>query len=346
MQMPGMNGAVLAQAIAADSALQGIRLVLMTSLGQRGDAKEAERIGFAAFLTKPARGAELFTCLSAVLADTGASRPPQPIITRHTIRERHLGAGRILLAEDNAANQQVALAILKKLGLGADVVDNGADAVKALESHSYDVVLMDLQMPGMDGMEALRCIRDPQSMVRNHAVPVIAMTAYALPEDRQRCLAAGMDGYVTKPVSRHALAEALEEWLPKEANPAPDATPGAAAASGRESGIRVFDKAGLMDRLMDDEELARMVIAAFLEDLPLQMAGLRDCLEAGDVQGVWRRVHTVRGAAMDAGAEALCAVAGEMEKAAKVGDRSFVGRNLASLAAEHERAGEAMGREL
>lgn len=168
----------------------------------------------------------------------------------------------------------------------------------------------------------------------------------ALPEDRQRCLAAGMDGYVTKPVSRHALAEALEEWLPKETNPAPDATPGAAAASGRESGIRVFDKAGLMDRMMDDEELARMVIAAFLEDLPLQMAGLRDCLEAGDAPGAWRRVHTVRDAAMDAGAEALCAVANEMEKAAKVGDMSFVGRNLANLAAEFERAGETMGREL
>ncbi len=134
MQMPGMDGITLGRAIKGDKALRNTRLVLMTSLGRRGDAKEMERIGFSAYLTKPARQSELFDCLAIALADRAAARPSRPIITRHRVRELRRGVVRILLAEDNITNQQVAIAMLKRMGLRADAVANGAEAVKALET--------------------------------------------------------------------------------------------------------------------------------------------------------------------------------------------------------------------
>ena len=163
--------------------------------------RQMEEIGFAAYLTKPARQSEIFDCLSAVLAGTAPARQARPIVTRHTIREMRRGVVRILLAEDNITNQQVALGILKKLGLRADAVANGAEAVKALETLPYDLVLMDVQMPEMDGLEATRQIRNPQSAVRNHQIPIIAMTAHAMQGDREKCLEAGMNDYVSKPIS-------------------------------------------------------------------------------------------------------------------------------------------------
>jgi len=216
LQMPGMDGAELARAIKSDETLRDTRLVLMTSLGQRGDARKMEELGFAAYLTKPVRQDEIIGCLSAVLAGAAGESPP-PIVTRHAIRELHRCSARILLAEDNITNQQVAVGLLKRLGLRADAVANGAEAVKALESLPYDLVLMDVQMPVLDGLEATRQIRSPHSAVLNHEVPIIAMTANAMQSDRNECLDAGMNDYVSKPVSRRALAEALDRWLPKEA---------------------------------------------------------------------------------------------------------------------------------
>jgi PAS domain S-box-containing protein len=221
MQMPGMDGEALGRAIKADARLSDTRMVMLTSLGTRGDARRFQEIGFAAYATKPIRHQELKVVLSLTLAERAGAQPtPQPIVTRHTAREtlnRFAGRkARILLAEDNFTNQQVALGILKKLGLRADAVANGAEALKSLETVPYDLVLMDVQMPEMDGYEATQQIRNPQSAVTNHGIPIIAMTAHAMQGDRERCLEAGMNDYVTKPVSPQALAEALDKWLPKE----------------------------------------------------------------------------------------------------------------------------------
>ena len=289
MQMPGMDGVALGRAIKADEKLKDTRLVMMTSLGQRGDAKRMQEIGFAAYLTKPVRHSEILDCLSAVLAGTGAAQQAQPIVTRHTIREMRRGLVRILLAEDNIANQQVAVGILKKLRLRADAVANGAEAVKALETIPYDLVLMDVQMPEMDGLEATRHIRNPQSAVRNHQIPIIAMTAHAMQGDRETCLTAGMSDYVPKPVSVQALVEALERWLPLETAAATKQATGkpkeATPVSVKESKVPVFDKAGMMARLMGDEDLAHTVVGGFLEDIPKQIEALGGYLGAGDAPG-------------------------------------------------------------
>ncbi len=350
MQMPGMDGATLGRAIKEDEALRNTQLVLMTSIGRRGDAKEMEKIGFSAYLTKPARQTELFDCLAIALSEKAAARPSQPIITRHRVRELRRGVVRILLAEDNITNQQVAIAMLKRMGLRADAVANGAEAVKALETIPYDLVLMDVQMPVMDGIEATQRIRDSRSPVLNPRVPIIAMTAHALQGDRERFLGAGMDDYVSKPVSSQVLADVLDRWLPKDSAarkepsagvPAPPVTPGGGAGKHKPGGP-VFDIPGMMDRLGGDKELARELIGGFLEDLPKQISALRGYLESGDVQNTVRQAHTIKGASANMGGEALSAVAFEMEMAAKNGDLESVAARQSDLEAQFIRLKEAM----
>ena len=351
MQMPGMDGESLARAIKSDEGLAQTILVLMTSIGQRGDAREMEELGFAGYLVKPARQSDLFDCLAAVVAGAAAAQPVRPIVTRHAIREMRRSALRILLAEDNATNQQVALGILRKLGLQADAVANGAEAIAALESIAYDLVLMDVQMPKMDGLEATARIRDPQSAVRNHSIPIVAMTAHAMEGDRERCLAAGMNDYVTKPVSPQALADALERWLPGESAARPTngfAQPAAAvpqtAGPRGESELEtpVFDRPGMLARLMDDEDLARAVAVGFIEDMPRQIDALRSCLAASDVEGTVRQAHTIKGASANVGGESVRAVAFEMEKAAGAGELAEVAAQLPELDARFARLREAM----
>ena len=343
MQMPGMDGAELAQIIKADETLKDTKLILMTSLGHRGDAGKMQQIGFSAYLTKPARQSELFGCLSAVLTDTNA-QPAKPITTRHTIREMRSGLVRILLAEDNIVNQQVAVGILKKLGLRADAVANGAEAIHALQTLPYDLVLMDVQMPVMDGLRAAREIRNPKSTVRNHQIPIIAMTANAMQGDREKCLEAGMNDYVSKPVDPKTLADVLEKWLPKEERK--DEYPTSNTMKGsidtqyivtkesldiRYSKLPVFDKAGLLDRVMGDEALARKLIDMFQDDIPKRIDKLRRYLEAADVSGSAREAHTIKGVCANLGAERLRAIAFDMEKAAKAGEIKIAMGDLPEL---------------
>jgi len=347
MQMPDMDGAALGRIIKTDEKLRDTHLVLFSSLGQRGDAKRMQEIGFAAYLTKPARHSEILDCLSAVLAGPDAAQHAQPIVTGHTIREIRRGAVRILLAEDNITNQQVAVGILKKLGLRADAVANGAEAVTALETLPYDLVLMDVQMPVMDGLEATRAIRNPQSAVRNHQIPIIAMTAHALQGDREKCIEARMNDYLTKPISPQALAEALDKWLPREAAAATKQAAGkpeaAAPRSAEESETPVFDKAGMMIRMMGDEGMARTVIGGFLEDIPRQIEALKVYLEAGDAPSAERQAHAIKGAAANVGGETLRNLAFEMERGGKTGDLGAVTARMPELETQFARLKESMG---
>jgi PAS domain S-box-containing protein len=331
MQMPGMDGETLGRTVQADGRLADTRMVMLTSLGSRGDARHFEEIGFAAYAIKPIRPLELMGMLSLVLTERSATERPRAIATRHSARETlNLFAGRkarILLAEDNITNQQVALGILKKFGLRTDAVADGAEAVKALETIPYDLVLMDVQMPVMDGLEATRQIRNPQSKLPNHAIPIIAMTAHALQGDRERYLEAGMNDYVSKPVSPQALAEVLARWLPKQNDALAPV---------------VFDRAGMLERLMDDADLARVVTESFLDDAPRQIEALRRYLDAWDAPGAERQAHSIKGASSNVGGEALRALAFEMEKAGKAGDLDSVRARMEDLEREFVRLKEAM----
>jgi CheY-like chemotaxis protein/HPt (histidine-containing phosphotransfer) domain-containing protein len=346
MQMPEMDGESLGKAVRADAALDATHLVMMTSLGRRGDARRLEEIGFAAYLTKPVRQSDLFDGLAAVLSGQtrGAERP---LVTRHALRELRRGSVRILLAEDNATNQQVALGILAKLGLSADAVANGLEAIEALKAIPYDLILMDVQMPEMDGHAATRAIRG--SSLERRDVPIVAMTAHAMQGDREACLAAGMNDYLSKPVDPQALAAALDKWLPKRtARPgheSHEAAQSAAVVAGQaedSTTAPVFDRAALLARLMDDEDLARAVTEGFLEDIPKQIEALQDYLEAGDAASAERQAHTIKGASANVGAEALREIALAMETEGKAGDLEAVRELLPELRARFERLREAM----
>ncbi len=194
--MPGVDGETLGRQIKADPQLRDATLVMLTSSGRRGDAKRLREAGFAGYLLKPLKQSQLLNCLQTVtgMFVSPGGEPPESIVTSHSITEDRKRRVRILLAEDNIANQKVALLTLdRKLGYSADAVANGAEAIELLSRQDYDLVLMDCQMPEMDGYEATRIIRDPSSSIRDHDIPIIAMTANAMKGDRQKCLAAGMD---------------------------------------------------------------------------------------------------------------------------------------------------------
>jgi PAS domain S-box-containing protein len=215
MQMPDVDGLTLGREIKADPLVAGTALIMMTSLGQKGDAKDVENVGFAAYLTKPIRHQHLRDCLALALGrQTRPDIDQSRLITRHTIAEAQSRRSRvrILLAEDNPVNQRVAIAVLKKIGYQADAVRQGREALAALGARHYDLVLMDCQMPEMDGYEATREIRKLDGPTRD--IPIIALTASAMESDRNECLAAGMNSHIAKPVSAGAIADVLERWLP------------------------------------------------------------------------------------------------------------------------------------
>jgi len=349
MQMPGMDGESLGRIIRADSRLAGIPLILLTSLGTRGDARRFAEIGFSGYLTKPVRSQEFRGVVTLVLTSGGDGKPrSRSIATRHQARDmmnRFDGRkGRILVAEDNITNQQVTLGILKKLGLRADAVANGAEAVKACADMPYDLILMDVQMPVLDGLEATRKIRGLPLANRGRAVPIIAMTAHAMPGDREQCLAAGMNDYLAKPATPKALIETLEKWLPPEHQ---EQTRKAADPPERVlTGRPLWDKAGMIARLMDDQDLACAIAGEFLQDLPRQFDLLHGFLEKQDLSAAGTTVHGIKGASANVGAETLRAIAEDLEKTAQAGHLERSKNLLARLASEFDRLREMMQREL
>ncbi|MFT6896651.1 MAG: two-component system sensor histidine kinase/response regulator [Paraglaciecola sp.] len=211
MQMPQMDGAQLGAAIKNDNALSDTHLVMLTSQGQRGDAKKFKMAGFSAYLNKPVNQSILYNTLLRV---AGLTTDDAPLVTAYSASVIPQFNARVLVVEDNIINQIVAQSMLEKFGIYADLAANGKEALSALESLPYDLVFMDCQMPVMDGFDASRNIRDPQSKVRNRAVPIIAMTANTMEGDREKCITAGMNDFISKPVEAHKLQQALELWLP------------------------------------------------------------------------------------------------------------------------------------
>jgi len=323
MQMPEMDGETLGQKIKQDPDLKNTILVLLTSIGKRGDAKRIEEKGFAAYLTKPVKQLQFFDCLTTLTSTKEDMLKDQPatIVTRHSIAEDKKQKQRILLVEDNITNQKVALNILKRFGYNADAASNGKEAVKALEMRPYDIVLMDCQMPEMDGYEATGEIRNPESKVLDHKVPVIALTAHAMKGDREKCLEAGMDDYLCKPVNPQELCDILEKWVAKQNYSLQEET----TVSDIKPVQDIFDKASLIDRLMGDEELANKILGEFLEDVRRMLTALKEALDNDDASLVQHRAHTLNGASATVGAVALQEMAHHIEVAGKAGDLDKAG---------------------
>ncbi len=317
--MPDMDGIELGRTIKAIPALANTLLIMVTSRGQRGDAKASKNIGFAGFLTKPVRTEHLRDCLAMVL-NRGAEPAisgDAPIITRHLVSEERRRI-RILLAEDNVTNQKVALRILEKRGYRADTVADGKEAVAAYASAPYDIILMDVEMPEMDGFEATAVIRKREEATGRHT-PIIAMTAHALTGQREKCLDAGMDDYVAKPVRPEELFAAIDRQMAAAHSAGALASDASASVQTGDERPPIFDVVGLDIRMGGDQALIKEIVEVFLNDFPDQMARFLQALQDKDQALAHRQVHSIRGAAASVGAERLRALALQAEDGVRAG---------------------------
>ncbi len=304
-QMPDQDGFELATAVRADRALKTTRLLILTSAGQRGDGERCRQLGIQAYLTKPIARADLVEAVGTVLAGTASAPGEVDLVTRHSIAEsRH--ALRILLAEDNPVNQQVATAMLVKRGHQVDVVSNGREAVDAVAREGYDVVLMDIQMPGMDGFEATEKIR---ALPQGRTLPIIALTAHALSGERERCLERGMSGYLAKPFKAHDLFAAVEGRGAQPADTAAAPSPAVDLAAFR----RTMEEAGAA-------EAVDGILETFVATLPQRLEALVTAARGTEAEPLQRAAHAFKSAAGTIGAGHLAALLEDMERAARDGD--------------------------
>ena len=342
MQMPEMDGMQLARKIKDDPAISPTRLAILTSVGRRGDGEEAKKAGIEAYLTKPARQSDLFDAIAAVMGDpkeedgAGEAR----LVTRHSLRERKAGGReRLLVAEDNLVNQTVARRMLENLGYRVDVVANGLEAVGALSRTRYGAILMDVQMPEMDGYEATAEIRARETG-QEYRTPIIAMTANAMAGDRENALSAGMDDYVPKPVKAEELGAVLERWVGEDPPEDPPAGNGATGNGGPLDpevlqGLRELGDPGLFS------ELAEM----FVRDAAERLAVLERALESGDAETVGRAAHTLKGSAGNMGASGMARICDDLQNVGAGGDLTRAPGLVEELEKEFGRVRPALERE-
>ena len=355
LHMPGMDGLELAHRIKEDPSISATRLILLTSMGLRGEAEQARRVGIAAYLTKPVRQSRLYDVIATVVGSPADASPPPadvPQVDRRSAGVDSTGAdgplGRVLVAEDNQVNQRVAVRMLERLRYRADVAANGLEAVEAVSRIPYSAVLMDVQMPELDGYSATRQIRRRESGINTRRTPIIAMTANAMQGDREKALDAGMDDYVSKPVKREDLETVLERWISKS-DRTTDAEPGE-HSSGQEDESHALDRAVLADlRDLQEEgepDLLKELMELFLVDVPLQLALLRKALDAGDVSSLERSAHTLRGSCSNMGARSMEALCAELEETLRSGGLGAAPQLISRLEEEFGRTRAELEREV
>ena len=353
MQMPAMDGLQLASSIKEDPNISQARLVLVTSMGQRGDGEEARRAGIEAYLTKPVRQTQLYEMLSIVMGseETTAESDTDghPLITTHTLKEDEARTrARLLLAEDNEVNQKVAVLTLEKLGYRVDVADDGEEALEAVSRTDYAAIVMDVQMPNMDGYEATAGIRRREKEAGGH-IPIIAMTANALQGDREKALEAGMDDYIAKPVKAGEIGEILQRWVSVEEDSGNDAEvegpDGAKDVSVNGGGAAVPNALDptTLENLADLEEDGEQSLMAelagmFLEGTQSCLVTLREAVDGNDAKSVREAAHTLKGSSGSIGATRMQEVCERLQESAEAGDLREAPRLLGRLEEELERA--------
>jgi PAS domain S-box-containing protein len=317
--MPEMDGFMLVEELRKQPGAAPRTIMMLTSADRQTDAARCRRLGMAAYLIKPVKADELQIAILAAMS-SAARDQRTPASSRQDVAsatgEAKSAKLRILLAEDNPVNQRVALHILQKAEHFVLAVGNGREAVDALARGEFDIVLMDLQMPEMDGFEATNVIRTKEQITGRH-IPIVAMTAHAMQGDRERCLEGGMDEYVAKPVRAAELLRVIQKFAPKStAAPVPD---GSTTATGEPA---VFARQTALDRFDGEEQLLEEVIELFASDLPHRMSEVRTSLEHGDPKRLQHAAHSLKGAAGYVGAERVAALALKLEELGRSGDLS------------------------
>jgi len=313
VHMPVMDGFEVARRIREDERFDDLVLLTITSAGRPGDGALCERLRISSYLLKPITPTELRDAIQLTLARGGETPGEASLVTRHSLREAW-GSLRVLLAEDNQVNQRLAVHLLERLGHRVEVARSGVEAVQLFESSTFDLVLMDIQMPEMDGEEATRRIRAIENE-RGGRVPIVAMTAHAMKGDRERFLQSGMDEYISKPVSQERLREVVRTF----GSPSGDVRTerGASAAPSGGSAATTFDGEALLARVDSDTELLGSLVAVFKADRPSMMAGIEEALAVGDAVALADSAHTIKGALSVFGVEPARSIAEQLEMAGR-----------------------------
>ncbi len=336
-RMDDMDGAMLGERINADPQTARARVVMLTSVDQWGDARRFASLGFAAYLTKPARAKELLECLDRVLSCEAKQwhLQSQPIVTRGTLSSGDLSRryrGRVLLVEDNPVNQKVAVRLLERMGCSVRVADNGAEGVKAFAEGSFDLVLMDLQMPVMDGLTATRQIRERRGA--GSTTPIVALTANAMTGQLERCLEAGMNAFLTKPIDVARLRETLERHgLGLQDNSS------TSAVQNSHTGVPI-DLGRLNELTAGDAEFAYELASTFVASGEQVLGEIDSAVAAFDRPALSRAAHKLKGASANIHADPLCALALALETQAPRLDQPRLKELIEELREEFERAAE------
>jgi two-component system sensor histidine kinase/response regulator len=348
MHMPEMDGEETLRSIKNDSEIKHVAVVILTSIGERGDAARLEAWGCAGYLLKPIKQSQLFDTIVTVLSQnkTETKKRSIPIVTRHTLAEQKRQKVRILVAEDNPMNQKLAVTFLTKAGYSVDAVEDGRMVLEALKSKSYDLILMDVQMPKIDGFEATKIVREMEGE-RKHT-PIIAMTAHAMKGDRERCFQAGMDDYISKPIEREELLETINKWI-KSQDFKKDFTPSTSHHSPTDGGkdiptcselVEPIDIETTLRRFDGDKKFFKEMLGEFLNYAPKQIETLAKGIETGEAKVVEREAHSLKGAAGNLGAQRIADLSLQLEFLGREKDLARSKEIIDSLKAEFKRLEE------
>jgi signal transduction histidine kinase/CheY-like chemotaxis protein len=348
LHMPGMNGLELGLTIQADPVLSGTRLILISSTASAAELKTVSASGFSAQLNKPLRASDLHQCVGEAI---GAADTMMPKVHAHAPAHVRLG-GRVLVAEDNPVNRDVASLMLEKLGVECEIVNNGHEALRALRRDRFDLVLMDCNMPEMDGFTATAEIRREEEGSGRH-LPIVALTAKAIQGDRTECLAAGMDDYLTKPFKEEQLYALLMRWLPKSANK--QAMPPAAQQDAA-ARTRLVDSNALpwpvdttaLDVFRDSPRTGALsrIVSRYSESAPQLLKTMRQALQDDDWEALHRSAHSLKSASASLGAMRLAELCRVIETEAEKGGSESIHLHVAAAAAEYDRVEVTLRHEL
>ncbi len=323
--MPDMDGFAVAERIHKDRRYANLKIIMLTSAGRSDDVTRCRRLGISEYVTKPVKQSELFDVIITALGEPPIERAQAPKRRKGVARSAR-SRPQVLIAEDNQVNQLVATRTFEKLGYEATVVGNGRDAVSAVQGRKFDLVAMDVQMPDMDGLEATAAIRAWEKTTGTHTL-IVAMTAHAMKGDRERCLAAGMDGYASKPIRIKDLEDVINQLTQSEQSPQ-------VPAPTTNSEADVIDEETLLAGIDGNRKLLREIVRLFLADYPRRLAEIQQAISRSDGEAVARAAHTLKGSSGNFAARNAFAAAESMETVGKSGDLSSARQTFLALESE------------
>ena len=334
MQMPELDGEDTLRLIKEDPEIQDTVVVILTSMGYRGDAARLQELGCAGYLVKPVKMKQLYEALQTLFVEksTGNLTDKKSILTQHSLTEQLRQKVRILLVEDNPVNQKLGLAILQKAGYPVDLARNGAEAVRAVKFKKYNLIFMDVQMPELDGLEATRQIRKYETEAVH--TPIIAMTAHAMKGDKERCLEAGMDDYLSKPLEAKAVLKKIEEWadiVSFEMSSVGD------NMNEKKASEIPFDIENALKQLGIDRDFLNELMQDFQRDLDIKFDELRSLIQAGEFEKISSLAHNIKGAAATLRADDISNLAKALEIQAKNGELLKCQQLLEQIGQQKER---------